>query len=70
MSTYTIADLVDLVEDREAEQAPGSETMLLGSFVMAYDYTQRLREERGDEPVTDEEYQSWVETYAEQARMV
>lgn len=54
-SNYTIADLVELVERREGELAPGSETSVLSGFVAAYDCTQSLLEERGAERISDDD---------------
>ena len=39
---YTILDLAVLVQKRELELAPGSETIILGGFVAAYDYVSRI----------------------------
>ena len=59
----TIKDLAELVETRERDLAYGSETILLGAFVAQYDCTSRLKEEKGETPIPDEEYTAWEKAY-------
>ena len=59
----TIKDLAELIETRERDLAYGSETILLGAFVAQYDCTNRLKEEKGETPVPDEEYTAWEKAY-------
>ena len=51
--TYTLRDLAKLVDDRERDIAPGSETGLLRQFVAEHDYTQTLIDtDAGDAPIS------------------
>lgn len=59
----TMKELAELVKERESDLAYGSETALLGEFVHRYATTDTCIEERGNEHVADEEYQSWANAY-------
>lgn len=59
----TMRELAELIREREADLAYGSETGLLGAFVHEHGHVQDCIYERGDEIVSDEEYQAWAEAY-------
>ena len=59
----TLKQLAELIQERETDLAPGSETALLGVFVNEYDYTDTCINERADEQVEDWVYDAWKEAY-------
>jgi hypothetical protein len=65
----TLRELAELVNEREGDLAYGSETGLLGAFVDKYATTDACIHERGEEPVSDEEYQAWADAYAKMERL-
>lgn len=66
----TTKELYDLINKYEAEQAPGSETSVLSDFVAKYGYYEDMfDEDRENEPITDDEYDAWIEAYEEHAQI-
>ena len=58
----TMRELAELIKDREADLAYGSETGLLGVFVHEHGHVQDCME-RGDDVVSEEEFQAWADAY-------
>ena len=62
----TLRDLAELVQEKEAEFAPGSETAILGAFVREFDYVSSvIHGESNLDPEQDatEEYHAFEEAY-------
>jgi hypothetical protein len=56
-----VSDLAELVSEKEAELAYGSETCLLGAFVNEYGFVDEAKQ--NDTTISDEDYQLWVDAY-------
>lgn len=62
----TLKDLARLVQQRERDLTPGSETTLLGCFVNEYDYVQKILDNETDQDTTrdmTDHYISWEKAY-------
>jgi hypothetical protein len=70
--TKTIKDLAEYIEEREAELAHGSETILLDGFVRDYDHVGSVLDGDTDIDVTTDAtdvYNWYVAAYAEMERL-
>ena len=63
-ATKTLKDLAVYIEDCENENAPGSETNILGAFVYKYDYTNNIIDNNDTTPITDDEWDFWASEYS------
>jgi len=62
----TLRDLAKLVQEKEAELAPGSETAILGAFVRDFDYVFSILDgdsELDPEKDVTDEYHAFAEAY-------
>ena len=67
----TLKDLAQFVSEKEAELAPGSETIILGGFVSEYDYVSSILNEETELDISQDEteaYELYKEAYSRMAR--
>ena len=63
----TLKELAELVHEQESEQAPGSETILLGDFVQTYGTVSSIIDGDSDKAgdlVTDDVFEAWERAYS------